>query len=403
MTMALPPQPQPPGQRWILDPALVDRVARWLESGGGGMAWLTGWPGSGMTSMVTELTRGMEVVWVTSATPNDQRSRAFMAAVLSNRLAVTLRPKVLVVDEMESMLANEIFMADFASVLKQRFPAPIVCVLKSSRQTRTCETRKKAALTVDFPRPSPEATAAAVLRALGPGVDEAEVRRVCAAAPGDVRHALQTLRAESADTRDVGAETADAVRDLFADVDTVAGAARLYLADPGALASATFECYTQAAATVAQAAAFAEFASASDAVDEYMHARGDWARLMDVHGCMLAGAAAVVLPRAPGVALTTYGRQWNKNNARLIKHKLLRHVGLVRAERGMAARLGTPDLAWVQAMLGPPPRDLAAVADTCRRAGMDAQGFATVVRLGRGGTVSGNELARVRAALACHR
>lgn len=365
-----------------LDAGLVGRVRAWLGEGRPGLAWLMGSPGSGMTTMVRHLTRGMEAVWLTPAT---LRSRQFLRDVCSHPLAVSGRRKVLVLDELDVLLGNEAVMLDVAWCVKQNAAVPIVCILKASRAAARCELTKKAALVICFPPPPRDAMVAAVQRAaeleglqLPPPPD---LRKLCDRAPGDIRHVLQTLRAAVATTRDVSMPTADAVGELLGERRGVRDALVLFSADAGGVPSGLFECYWQAAGgDVAACRAYLDMASAGDVVDRRMHADQRW-ELFDVYGALTTASAAVLLPRKRGVALERYGTGWNKHYSLCAKAKALKHVQHSRATRGLPP-LPPGDLALVRGMVGTAAaRDPKEAVRLAEGAGLDAAACLGLMRL----------------------
>lgn len=358
-------------QSHALDPVLVAKVADWLASRVPGVAWLTGTSGSGMTRMVTGLTQGMEGVWMTGA---NLKSRAFLRDTCSNPVAVNLRRKVIVLDELDVVLGNEAAMAEVVFLFKHNTTLPIVCVLKSTRSALACELIKKAALVVHFPPPTRDAMMAVVAEE---GLACARAEEVCGAAAGDIRHVLQTLRAQSVKVRHVTPPTADAVQILFERVSTVRESLGLYGADAGAVAGGVFETYWQTTQDVCLLAQYMDMASLGDVVDEHIHARHRW-DLMELHGALTTSSAAIVLPKSRGVCLTRYGTLWNKYYLLCTKIKTARRLNLVRVARGMC-RLPPTDLAFVRHMLC--GASIPLMVEVCTKAGLDALGCLHLMRL----------------------
>ena len=146
-------------------------------------AWITYAPGSGMTTLVRALVDELrlEPVWVSAA---NAKSREFLRVVCRSPVAVTFKRKVLIMDELDVLLGNEAAMLDVAFVVKHSAHVPVLCLLKHTRAARECDLRKKAAIALDFPAPSPHdlaRVAAAVARA--EGLDEARARALCELAP----------------------------------------------------------------------------------------------------------------------------------------------------------------------------------------------------------------------------
>lgn len=360
---------QHPGH--ALDPALVAQVAEWLASRTPGVAWLTGTSGSGLTRMVASLTRGMEGVWMTGA---KLKSRAFLRDTCSNPMAVNLKRKVIVLDELDVVMGNETVMADVAFLFKHNTTLPIVCVLKSTRGALSCDLQKKAALVVHFPPPTLDAMMRVVAEE---GLTCARAEEVCRAAAGDVRHVLLTLRAQSAEVRHTTPPTADAVQHLFESVSTVRESLGLYGADAGAVAGGVFETYWQTTRDVGVLAQYSDMASLGDVVDEHIHARHRW-DLMELHGALTTSSAAIMLPKSRGVSLTRYGTLWNKHYLMCTKIKMVRRLNLLRAAHGMCG-LAPVDLALVRTMIN--GASVPRMAEVCTSAGLDATACLHLMRL----------------------
>lgn len=335
-----------PNTTGCLDAAETSRVRDWLASGAAGMAWLTGHPGSGMSTLVRDLTAGMEVVWLT---PSTMRSRAFMRDVCSNPTAVNGKRKVLVLDELEPILSNEVAVADVAHIVKANSCVPIVCVLQATRAALSAPLRKKAALVADFPRPPHEAMVATVTRVAAQlGLDAAPIDGLCRQAPGDVRHVLETLRAAVCTTRTLTMLTADAVAEVLAGPRDFHAGMTAFLADTGGVPAGIFETYWHTTPDVSRCLAYLDLASAADLVDAHIHGRHAW-DLLEPYGALAVGGA-MTLPRCHGVRLAKYGTDWNKACMQSTKAKLVRGVRDRRAAAGMGD-LSVMDLALVRGMV----------------------------------------------------
>jgi hypothetical protein len=365
----------------MLDAASIERVRAWLALGGGGAAWLTGAPGSGMTTMVTRLAAdmGLETIWLTAASP---KSRAFLKDVCRNPVAVTGKRKVLILDELDVMLGNETAMVDVSFVIKNATAVPVVCILKATRAARENELRKKASLVIDFPVPTPQAMAALATRvAAEEGLDatEDDILRMChQAPPGDVRHVLQTMRCRAATMRTAALQTCDAVHEVFLSARTIDQALVHFWGESGAVSSGVFEAYHQSTQDIHQAALFADYASCADLVDDNMHGTHSW-HLMDIYGCLTTASAAVLLPKSK-VTLSKYGVSWNLEYARCTKTKQLRRVELARLEAGLPT-LGYEGASVLRGMLQTLLSSRADLVEVCKGAGLDADNVLNIMRL----------------------
>lgn len=360
-----------------LDPACVDQVRAWLASAPPGLAWLTGAPGSGMTTMVADLasSMGMEAVWLT---PSTMGPRAFLREVCSSPLAVNGKRKLLVLDELDVVLGNEAAMAEVCFVVKQNRHVPVVCILKNTRAAKGCDLQRKAALVVHFPQPTHEAVLALVRRtAEDEGLDARGAEAVCVQAPGDIRHILQTLRASGKETRTISMQTADAVAALLAEPHSVPAALALFSADSGGIPSGLFETYLGASSDIRACSAYADYASMGDLVDECIHGKQRW-DLLEVFGALTASSAAIVLPRKAGVTLDKYGVLWNKTYVQCSRAKLVRAIALTRMQGGLG-HIPVEDLGLVRRVLH--TSNVEQLAQRCRAAGLDALGCLHLMRL----------------------
>ena len=364
-----------------LDPDKIDKIQAWLLAGTPGIAWLTGSSGSGMTTMVTHLTRDMEAVWLTTGS---LRSRAFLREVCSSPWAVNGKRKVLILDELDVLLGNESAMADVAFLTKNNHAIPVICVLKSTRAALACDMCRKASLVVHFEPPSLEAMVAAASRVAA--LEKLDVRpggieALCKATPGDIRHVLQSLRADSVTARDVDVQTADAVAAVFGpSVGTVQDALRLFSADTGAIPSGVFEVYWQASHDIRDCAAFADMASLGDVVDSCIHTKQRW-DLLDVYGSLTTASAAIMLPPCAHITLDKFGTIWNKNYILCAKSKTVKALASSRMERGSTA-LGAMDVALVRHMFTTAlSSSLQDAVHVCRAAQLDAQSCLHMMRL----------------------
>lgn len=361
-----------------LDASQVERVRHWLEVGQAGMAWLTGFTGSGMTSMVNDLTRDMQCVRLTSS---DTISRQLLKHVCSNSHSVNGKRKALILEECEVLLNNEAVMADLSHIVKHNKCIPIVCISKASRVALQCEFSKKASLVVNFQKPSFEAMVGAVTEvALAESLPVEVIKSLCHKAHGDVRHVVQTLRTGASTMRDFSMQSAEAIATILGSVLTTREALNLYLADAGGVPSGLWETFGQTTKDIDKCLAFLDMVSLGDVVDERIHSKQAW-DLMELHGCLTVASAAVTLPKHPGVHLSKYGTVWNKRYMQCTKLKALKSIS-DRCARHGGMRLGAADLGYVRSMFaGALAHSVEAGAQVCADVGLDAQGALHLMRL----------------------
>lgn len=339
--------------------AEVAALRAWMRAGTPGPALATAVSGSGLTTLITLLTRenGLECVWVGCAT---QRVKALLAAAGANPVSVTLRRKIIVVDEVDALGSVEGGM--LADVLAFARSSPVVPVLLAAKSTRSQKSLEyaKGWPRFDLGKPAPAVVRAYVRRmadAHGVNVDDDTLTSIVRATRGDLRAALTTLDSlrmgggsvTQADVqRHVKDETDDSL-DLVEAVlrghraDTVQDALKVHGMGPAIVPMGLYENYLanlgkgdlEAAAAVAR-----DFADA-DVIDRYMYARQAW-DTMDGHYATAAVAAPALHTRAlrrgkpsATVTVTKFGSVWSKMYNMFAKTKHVRRLAQVRAEAGL--------------------------------------------------------------------
>jgi hypothetical protein len=347
----------------------VASLRAWLASEARGPALATAAPGSGLSTLVRLLARelALDVVWVT---PGTERVRDLLERAGSAPVSVTLRRKAIVVDELDSTDSS-----GAAEALAFARGSPRVPVLFLARTTRSQKTHEFARTWPRFPlgRPPPRAVAAVLERArrlAGYDADDAALAGLAAAAKGDVRAALLALETScrgpapqaagpaapaTAFLKDEATEGLDLVENILRGdrARDVRDAMRVFGMEPAVTSMGLYENYLSAgaagAADVSAAARAADWFSAGDALDGYMHSRQAW-DLWDHYGACVVAGPALSLPPAPGAAVTKFGTVWSKGFNSCAKRKHLHSLALRLAE-ARAAPLAPEDLGWVRCML----------------------------------------------------
>lgn len=352
--------------------AEVAALRAWMRSHAAGPALATAASGSGLTTLVTLLAAeaGLETVWVGCATP---RVKALLAAAGANPVSVTLRRKIIVVDEVDALGSVEGgVMADVLAFVRSRPVVPVLLAARSTRSQKSLE-YAKGWPRFELGRPAPAAMRDYVRRvadAHGVRVDDDGVAGIVRATRGDLRAALNTLEAlrmGGGGCGDVERHVKDEAGDSLDLVEAVLrgerGADVMDCLKVHAMGSAVvpmglYENYLgalgkddlQAAAAVAQAF------SDADVADRYMYSHQAW-DTMESHYAVHAVAAPSMHARAlrrgkpsPTLAVTKFGSVWSKMYNMFAKTKHVRRLTQGRSEAGLT-QLSVCELGQVRACL----------------------------------------------------
>lgn len=358
--------------------AEVAALRAWMAGGATGPALATAAPGSGLTTLLSTLVRetAMDAVWVGCATP---RVKELLRQAGSSPVSVTLRRKIIVVDEFDAFGGGDASaLADALAFAKAGPPLPVLFASHSSRSQKSLE-YAKAWPRFELGRPSAPALKAylrAVCARHGVAADDALVARVVAATKGDLRAALMTLDALRigapadgmlrADAGDVERHAKDEAADALDIVESLLRGERgadlrdclkLYHTESAVVPMGLYENYPASlgADDTRAAAAAADSFSVADRVDRYLYSHQAW-DAVDVYAA--AAVAGPVLhmrrlrrsPPSPAFAVTKFGSVWSRMYNMYAKMKHVRALALARAERGLT-RLDAADLALVRRML----------------------------------------------------
>lgn len=357
----------------VLYPAAeVASLRQWLRCTAAGPALATATPGSGLTTLVHLLVRETEVeaVWIGCATP---RIRALLEQAGANPLSVTMRRKVIVIDEFDALASGDTMAAsDVLSFVRSKPPVPILVLSHSTRSSKTLEFAK-AWPKFAFGRP-PTAALAAYLRAVADkqGIAVADVTDLASRVRGDVRAALMALdfghRGQDAaaapgepefGTKDEAVEGLDLTEAVLRGErgHTVRDCLKVFGMESAVVPMGLYENYLASlgkedlAAVVDIADSFAD----ADIVDRYLYAKQAW-DLHDFYGvCSVAGPALTLRHRrastpSPSFGVTKFGSVWSKVYNMCAKTKHVKNLAFKYAEAG-ARPLSPCDLAWVRRCL----------------------------------------------------
>lgn len=362
--------------------AEVACLRAWVASGAPGPALATAAPGSGLTTTVQLLLAEARVdaVWVGAGT---QRTRALLAQAGGSPVSVTMRRKVIVVDEFDAIVATDVTTAtDILAFIRSQPPLPVLVLTHATRSAKALEYAKRWPR-FGFARP-PAAAVAAYLRGVadahGVQATDADLAALAKAVRGDVRSALGALDLRrvgdgpggpggaggageaggagglAAAVKDEAIEGLDLVEAVLRGQrgDTLLDCLRVYGSEPGVVPMGVYENYLASLARndLRAAACAADAFSAADVVDRHMYAKQAW-ECTDLYGALAVGGPSLSLrrhrtvPPDARVGVTKFGSVWSKAYNACAKTKIVRALMLRYAEAG-AAPLAAPDLAWVR-------------------------------------------------------
>ncbi len=382
----------------------VASLRAWMAGGAPGPALATAVSGAGLTTLVQLLVRevGLETVWIACGTP---RVRALLDQAGANPLSVTMRRKLIVVDEFDALTATDSTAAtDVLSFVRGKPPVPVL-VLSHATRSQKAQEFAKAWPRFAFGRPGDKAVESLLAKvAAAQGLDGVPAETLADLARrvrGDVRAALMALElaarggggdaapdAAAPDVKDECAEGLDLTEALLRGDrgHGVRECLRLFGMESAVVPMGLYENYLtsltkddlRAAAEVADA-----FADA-DTVDRYLYARQAW-DLYDVYGVCSVAAPTLRLRRHrkskpnKALAVTKFGSVWSKVYNGCAKTKHVKSIAAKYQEAGVVP-LNSCDLAYVRGMLR---CSLAGDDDGVRRAcwPLDAAGVLCLARL----------------------
>lgn len=353
----------------------VASLRAWMASGSTrGPALALAGPGSGLTTLVTLLVAetGLEGVWVGCATP---RVKAALAQAGSSPVAVTLRRKIIVVDEVDAMGSSggeTSSLAEALAFVKSKPPLPVLFLSHATRSQKPLEFAKGWPR-FNFGRPGP-AVLAPYLSAVAAkhgiaAATEDWVRDMAARARGDVRAALMAMdmlsRAAPApapalvDIKDDNIEGLDLTEAVLRGEAGrgVRECLRMYAMEPAVLPMGMWENYlsTLGKEDIGAVARAADGFADADRIDRFVYSRQAW-DLMEAYGACAVAVPAMSLARwrksrpPKTVSVTKFGSVWSKMYNACAKVKHLRALALAYAEAG-AHPLSACELAWVRRCL----------------------------------------------------
>lgn len=342
----------------LYPPTEVAALRSWMACGAG-PALATAAPGSGLTTLVGLLAReaAMDAVWVGCTTP---RVKHLLLQAGASPVSVTLRRKIIVVDEFESFGAGDTSaQADALAFAKASPPLPVLFVSHANRSQKSTEFAKTWPR-FEFGRPS-VASLRSYLRTVcdkhGVSADDDGIAAVVRSTKGDLRAALNTLDtiaiggagrvdAESAEryAKDETADALDVVESLLRGTRgaDVAGCIKSYYLDSTVVPMGVFENYLASlgAADLQAAQRAAESFSVADCLDRYMYSRQAWGAA-DLYAVAAVAAPVMHAQRwrvskpSPTFGISKFGSVWSKTYNMYAKMKHVKQIAHARTEAGL--------------------------------------------------------------------
>lgn len=349
----------------------VASLRSWLSSGATGPALATAGPGSGLTTLVQLLLAeaGLESVWVGCATP---RVRALLERAGASPVSVTLRRKVIVVDEFDALAGGDtLALSDVLAFARSKPRLPVLVLSHATRSAKTLEFAK-AWPKFAFGRPGAGPVAAYLRRVAarhGIGAADEDLAALARAARGDVRAALVALdlwrRSRGAPgpgpvhANDEAVEGLDLTEAVLRGQrgHTVRDCLRMFAMESAVLPMGLFENYLPSLGKddLLAAAEAAHAFSDAGVVDRYLYSKQAW-DLHDVYGVCAVAATSLALRRhrrgkpSQAFGVTKFGSVWSKAYNMCAKMKQARGLVFKYAEAGLQPP-GICDLAWVRRCL----------------------------------------------------
>lgn len=350
--------------------AEVASLRAWMASASTrGPALATAGPGSGLTTLVALLVgeTGLDAVWVGCATP---RVKAALAQAGSSPLSVTLRRKIIVVDEVDAMGSSggeTSSLAEALAFVKAKPPLPVLFLSHATRSQKSQEFAK-AWPRFSFGRPGAGAVAAYLATVAAKhgiaAASEGWIRDVAARARGDLRAALMAMDMlrhaavpaalqDMKDDRIEGLDLAEAVLRGEAG-GGVRECLRMYAMEPAVLPMGMWENYlsTLGKEDIHAVARAADGFADADRIDRFVYSHQAW-DMMEAYGACAVAVPAMSLAKwrqskpPKALSVTKFGSVWSKMYNACAKVKHVRALALAYAEAG-AQPLSACELAWVR-------------------------------------------------------
>lgn len=344
----------------LLDPGIVDDMARWFEScKRGDIAIIkAASAGCGVSTAIRLLASDArcEPIFVTTGL---SRLNAFLRDVSSSLYtALERRKKVIVLDPVDALFADQTAAGDILDYIKTSGDksAPIVCAgflqRASLAKVRDVADPKRCTY-IEFPKIETERALKALLAAFGATLPRDTIHSAWDNSCGDLRSCIAGLSIGNDVGKDIVCDGADAVkRVLFGKGVTLEEAMSLHDGDAQLVTMGVFENYQVSAPDLRTCLEVADAFSVADVVEERIYGNQEW-HLADFYAAMTTGVPAMVLPKIgydePWPEIEKFGSVWSRSNNQRSKQKSLRDIAIRLQEMGRTT-VPAEDVAYLRGM-----------------------------------------------------
>lgn len=348
----------------------VASLRAWMASGTPGPALATAGPGSGLTTLITLLIKeiGLECVWIGCGTV---RIKALLEQAGANPLSVTMRRKIIVIDEADALPSGDsMALSETLAFAKSSPPVPVLFAMHVNRSQKSVEFAKHWPK-FELGRPTQAVMhrfLSKVVADKGVQIDPQKLIDLSRDTRGDVRAALMALdlagRGRSAvaadvDTKDEATDGLDLTEAVLRGErgSSVRECLNIFGMESAVVSAGIYENYLTSLGKDDMECAMqvAEDFSAADSVDRYLYSHQAW-DMYDVYGVFSVAAPSIVINHKrkskpkPGFGITKFGTMWSKVYNMCAKTKHVRNLAAKYAEAGIQP-LAPCDMAWVRRCL----------------------------------------------------
>lgn len=346
----------------------VASLRAWMAAGTPGPALATAGPGSGLTTLITLLIReiGLECVWIGCGTV---RIKALLEQAGANPLSVTMRRKIIVIDEADALPSGDsMALSETLAFAKSSPPVPVLFAMHVNRSQKSVEFAKHWPK-FEMGRPTPAVMhrfLSKIVAERGMQIDQQKVLDLSRSTRGDVRAALMALDLAGRAAPEADVDTKDEATDGLDLTEAVLRGERgnsvrecltIFGMESAVVSAGIYENYLSSLGKDDMECAMqvAEDFSAADCVDRYLYSHQAW-DMYDVYGVFSLAAPSIVMhhkrktkPKST-LTVTKFGTMWSKVYNMCAKTKHVRNLAAKYAEAGIQP-LAPCDMSWVRGCL----------------------------------------------------
>lgn len=336
--------------------------------------------GSGFTTFLThQLHSEWDVVTVATGFP---KLKQFLTDVVSSKISVSLRRKILVIDPIDALFADSVAGAELSEFAKSgRGQVPIVVSGFKQRTSlnRVKEMFKSRHVEVMVIAKATLEEAVEMLCVEFPLEDSKDLAKAWEDSNGDLRatrHALQLPLPGG--SKDISYDGAEALESILNEPCSYQKALKLHDGDPSMVSLGIFENYHLTSPDISTCAWIADVYSIADVIDEAAYGKQHWDLVPYYVALTSAAASQLPTPCKKKVQFDKFGTVWSKENNARSKARSLGKVLTARATRGLAL-LPTTDMAFVRNIISRSVRQ--GTVRYVRTLGMTAEEIINIMRL----------------------